>query len=167
MDQRKREGESTPSSSSESQSSYLPSLLAPKPLSVALFPTSATLQPHHPLMHAAIPPKSPLSSSVPSHWLSSPLSPSFPNQASHSGLPKLGLCKTTETAREVWWLFPVPGCGGIPVCSLTPLSRARQKGEKSLWMHHKSQSLSEPALYKGMRVSQSPEDFHTDTEVNP
>lgn len=59
MDQRKRERESTFSSSNETQSSYLPSLPAPKPLSVALFPTSATLQSHHPFRHAAVPPKLP------------------------------------------------------------------------------------------------------------
>lgn len=112
MDQRKRERESTFSSSNETQSSYLPSLLAPKPLSVALFPTSATLQSHHPFRHAAVPPNFPLSSSIPSHWLSSPLSPSFPNQASHSALPKLKLCKSIETAREARWPLPVPGCGG-------------------------------------------------------
>lgn len=166
MDQRKRERESTFSSSNETQSSYLPSLPAPKPLSVALFPTSATLQSHHPFRHAAVPPKFPLSSSIPSHWLSSPLSPSFPNQASHSALPKLKLCKSIETAREARWPLPVSGCGGIPVHSLAPLSMARRKGAKSLWMHHKSQSLGEPAIYKGMRVSQSP-DLHTDTKVHP
>lgn len=97
-------GVSTFSSNNENHNSYLFSLLAPKLLSVMFFPTSATPRPHHHFSHAVIPPKSSLSSSVPSHWLSSPPSPSLPNQTSHSAIPNLvfvPLCQSIETAREV------------------------------------------------------------------
>jgi len=168
-----RERENALSSSNDTHSSYLHSLLAPKSLSVTLFPSSATPRPHHPFRPAAIPLKFPLSSSIPSHWLSSPPSPCFLSQSSHSALPKL----TPAPSLQEHWDCKRSTIATPNVCVWTWTWQGRQHravGESlftqsllSTWPWGKEQSLAEPSIYTGMRVLQSPADFHTDRKVRP
>lgn len=132
MHKSKRMGISTFSSSNENHDSYLLSPLAPKPLSVIFFPTSATPQPHHPFSHAVIPPKWSPSSSIPSHWLSSSPSPSFPKQTSLSACHCSPLARTSRLQEKsspnvcVWtWMWQGrqwSGWGKTPVHSVAPFS---------------------------------------------
>lgn len=181
MDQRNREKKNALSSSNETHSSYLPSLLAHKPLSVALFPTSATPQPHHPFRHAVIPPNLPFPfQSLPTGYPAHPaqVSPTSPLTQLSQSLSLLPHCKSIETTREIQLLLPMPvfghghGRGGSSqtgeesmFTQSLPSVQPRRK-EQSLY-GCKSQSLAEPAIYKGMRVLQLLADFHTDIKVHP
>lgn len=96
MEQRKRERESTLSSSNETHNSYLPSLLAPKPLSVTLF--SQLSHPTTPASFQACSGSSSIFHFNPFPLAIQPTQHKFPQPALSLGFPKACPCSPIARA---------------------------------------------------------------------